>query len=225
MAYADHAPKGSKQFLDLLSRRRFTGILLIALLQGCGVHQKTEVPTSPPFATCRIETFGWSKALGLGQEVWVELEPGAHLASVVDLSIFGPLKPGGNDQDALRVAGKPSRVETDRWGEPWLVYERPAATLKVGCGYESSGPTPEGCSWRLLADIKPNRERSLLHPEILRFMGRAQELSRKAKSRTVHVQTSGNEEFVSYTFEGPARGQLLWHDNRKNVWRPGKPKR
>ena len=210
--------------------RRLSAIPPLSLLaagtfvMACGVSQEIEVPTSSPFASCRIETFGWSRSPGLGQEIWVELVPGVDPSKVVDLSIFSPLAPGMNGDEARSVLGEPAKTEVDRWGETWLVYDRPDATLKLGCSYESSGSTPQGCLWRLFAIVDASREAELFHPELLRFKKIAKDVPEVVEWRTLHVQTSGNREFVSYCFDGQARGQILWHDNEKRAWRAGQPK-
>lgn len=206
-----------------------TGILLSVVAVGisivaCGVRQEVEVPTSSPFASCRIVTYGWSRSLGLGQEIWVELMPGVDLSRVVDLSIFSPLAPGMNGDGARSILGEPDEAEVDRWGETWLLYDRPEATLKLGCSYESSGSIPQGCLWRLFAVVDVSREAEFFHPELLRFKRIARDVPEVVKSRTLHVQTSGNREFISYFFDGTTRGQILWHDNEKKAWRAGQPK-
>lgn len=195
-----------------------------AFLLACGVHQEMSVPTSSPFASCRIDTYGWSRTMGLEQEIWVELSPGVKLGRVVDLSIFGSLRPGMNHKDALSVLGHPSRKAVDRWGETWFLYDRPSAVLRLGCSYESSGDTPRGCLWRLTSTLRTNGI-DLLDPELARFIRIGVTVPETVKGRTLHVQTSGNTEFISYKFEGAGRGQLLWHDNKKYKWRTGAPRR
>lgn len=194
------------------------------LVTACGVHNDMTVPTSFPFSVCRIKTFGWSRSLGLAQEVWVTLDPKASLQDVVDLSIFGSLRPGMSDKEAIQIMGLPSRTTSDRWGETWLSYDRPAGTLTLGCSYESSGDIPDGCTWRLEASTSQSQNDRLFHPELLRFMSIARRVPDEVEWRALHIHTASKEQFVTFYFDGQQRGELVWHDLNARSFRRGKPK-
>jgi hypothetical protein len=184
-----------------------------------GVHQEKQLPVSPPIQEARVRTFGWSRALGLGQEIWVTLDPGVSPSRVVDLSGFAPLRPGTTGEDAIRLIGQPARTWQDDYGQPWYEYDRVAGKLQVGCECQSSGSSvTTNCLWRLYLERPRTRPEHGLTPQLLAFVSAARSVPEKVDSRVLQLNTADNGEFVSWTVESErSPAHILWHDRKKSV--------
>jgi len=199
-------------------------LAIAVCLSACGVSKEVVIATLPPFANCRINTYGWSRATGLAQEIWIELLPGSNLGQAIDLSQFAGLQPGMTDKDSRARLGSPTSTQVDRWGETWLLYDRRTVKLKIGCSYDGFGPEPEGCLWRLFALVDRDHEAQVLNRELRRLMEAGRSVHETIQSQTTHVHTSDKRAFVSLSRAPNGQLSILWHDDSKRSWRSGRPR-
>jgi hypothetical protein len=195
------------------------GLLVLGLLSlGCGVQIESEPAVEPPLHDARISTYGWSRLMGLGQEVWVTLMPRVQPGQVVDLRPFGPFRPGVTDAEAFRLAGPPARVFRDRYGEPWFEYPTPGGIAQIGeCSGDGEPPTT--CLWRLYATYSSEAASRALHPQLVRLAALARGVPEPVKYRTLQINTADNSQFVTFPLDTSPR--VLWHDRLKSILRPG----
>jgi len=189
------------------------GAIIAACSGGCGVLLEKDLPVHPPVTEARVSTFGWSRLLGLGQEIWVTLDPGVSPGEVVDLSVFAPFTPGTTHADAVALAGEPVRRSADGDGQIWFEYDHLAGTVEIGCQCVGSGSAAgSSCVWRLFARLNASPEAGL-DPQLLGFVTAARAIPEIVGYRTLQVNTANNGEFVSWTVDAvrePVR--ILWQD-------------
>jgi hypothetical protein len=211
-AYAGRSP-------DMTDFKRTIAVLVTsASLLGCGVKQEKVLDVRPPVQEARINTYGWSRMLGLGQEIWVTLQPTVLPAQVADLTVFGPFKPGMTQEEAVALAGRPTRTWNDAYGQTWYEYERPAARVQVGCECSSSGGSVSAnCLWRLYALRSGVRPEAGLDPQLASFVAAARAVPETVDYRLLQLNTADNSEFVTWPIESKRSSlRILWHDRNKS---------
>jgi hypothetical protein len=198
---------------------RITVVLVGSVsLLGCGVHHEKALPVGPPFKDARVDTYGWSRMLGLGQEIWVTLLPTVLPAQVVDLTIFGPFKPGMAQEEAIALAGRPTRTWNDAYSQTWFEYQRPTSKVQIGCECSSSGSSvTTNCLWRLYAVRGGGHTEAGLDPQLAGLVAAAREVPETVDYRWLQLNTADNGEFVTWPIES-TRGSLriLWRDRHKS---------
>jgi hypothetical protein len=201
----------------------FAATVVALVFVGCGgLSEETPLQATGRIRHAAVKTYGWSPR-SPAQQIAVSLTPDAALADVIDMSIFGRLLPGSTLADAERAVGKPARVWTDKWGEPWHIYELPNASLEVGCQYYSSGGTPSACNWTLRAIPKADPKVLLLDPQLSEYLRLAVAARARVYTRSFEITTADGQQTVQLFLESRFGPGVYWSDKRRAAQRRGEP--
>jgi hypothetical protein len=155
-------------------------------------RKEWELPVSTPF----------SRAVAVDDTylfVNVTLAPGHKVADIFDLAVFGPVTARTTADDARNMLGPPIRSATDLFGETWSAWKLPRSTVKVGCEFGCSGPTPQQCRWQSVS--YPTSLATFLAP-IQSVLSTARQVSSTPLARPVEVEVHDAMEFLSIRPDG-----------------------
>jgi hypothetical protein len=170
-----------------------------------------------------VKTYGWT-SLSLGQDIEVTLHQDAFLGDVLDMSMFGPFRPGFTHEDARRARGSPTRTRKDHWGEEWYVYDLPRSHVEIGCYYYTSGRTPSACTWTLHSIPKVEPSSFLLDPQLGTYLQRATEAEPDVTTRSFEIATADGVQSVQLYMKSRIGPGAYWSDQTHLVRREGSPR-
>lgn len=193
---------------------------LLYLLFGFSSHRQ-ELRPSGLFTSIELSDYGW---LGLkkSQSIDVQLAETALLQDVVDLSIFGHLRPGMNHREAMAAEGPPESEFRDSEGQLWHVYRPAGVAIHVGCPCIGSGEWDEICVWRLRAPLPDSLVSQFLKSGAISLLQRGRREKPEVGYREISIRTTDGER-VDLTLDR-ANGQvpsLSWLNGR-DQWKHGR---
>lgn len=135
-------------------------MLATAVLAGCMDKDRTEsYSVSAPIASAHSS----------GSTLVVYPAPDTDWQRLVDLGIFGALKPGETFENCVRRAGEPQERGRDRRGE-FYAYVVPSGMVRIAHEESRSGLGGVSRAWVLRAIPKAMRLAQLFHPEVVRLL-------------------------------------------------------
>lgn len=126
------------------------------VLGGCTDSLQYEEPAKPPLKTL----------FHSGDSLVVTLADSMHLAQLVDLSVFGPLRPGMTADMAKAAAGEPEAVETRDY-VTFYRWRTAKGVVEVSQEQADDSVDPAVKVWRLRAFPSPPHASALLDRRIV----------------------------------------------------------
>lgn len=203
----------SGSHLRPVRRCRFTAaaVILLTRFAACRSYEESTLSVAAPFFKGRVSRINGASVVHL------EVAPGLRLQEAVDTTGFVRLRPGMTLEQASGQRGRPTRVETDAFGEEWFIWSLLIMEAKVGCRFGCSGETPKQCRWSLEGVI-PNAE-AILTPPTMEALESARRIL--PSTRIELVVTAAGE---SIDFDLVPNSMVSWTDPRNAATRAGAPR-
>jgi hypothetical protein len=146
---------------DSATRHHTIGLVAAAaILGGCMDSLQYEEPAKPPLKTL----------FHSGDSLVITLADSVHLAQLVDLSVFGPLRPGMTADRAKAAAGEPEAVETRDY-VTFYRWRTARGVVEVSQEQADDSVDPDVKVWRLRAFPSPPHSSALLDRRIVAVIG------------------------------------------------------